>query len=328
VCSITLALLKTQHPLWDNLTEKKHQKRWASAQVHQVGGPVTSGTAAAVRQQTVSDALLPGGGVRTAAPHADPNVGQSAFPAAQPASQQTLLKPLPAAQPQPVVIRYKNTDVKSLLAHKAQMDLLVWVDSAMNTTGDTAWKRFPMSRSEDNYFAVVELAPGAHKFRFQIGDQTRVDVSQLTAPDPNSSNQQEPCNIVHVSADLMNTKDDDDLIDDGTGWGQVEVAFDETRKYPPMLPPHLRYTPLNTPPTQVRCMNNGSLNVSNASTLLEPEHLPLPLSVTINHVYFQKREDHVVTGITTRYCNKFTTIAYYQGTASSPSQQQPKVLAC
>jgi hypothetical protein len=34
-------------------------------------------------------------------------------------------------------------------------------------------------------------------------------------------------------------------------------------------------------------------------------------------VYFQKREDHVVSGITTRYCNKFTTIAYYRSIADA-----------
>lgn len=220
-----------------------------------------------------------------------------------------------AAAPQartPVVIRYKDTGVKLLLDQRAPVDILI------NTSDDASsqqWSRLPMSRSDDNYFVIVDLPPGEHRFRFSVRDAIEVDTTQPTVQDPGPGGQGEPANVIQVSADIMNTKDDDDLVDDGDGWGQVETQFDETRKYPPMLPPHLRYTPLNTPPTQVRCHSDGSLNV--ATNVLEAEHLPLPLSVTINHVYFQKREDHVVSGMTTRHCNKFTTIAYYRGISSA-----------
>lgn len=203
----------------------------------------------------------------------------------------------------PVVMRYKGHDVKQLLERKLNVDLLLQKGSE--------WTKLPMSRSEDNYFVIVDLPPGQHQFRFLIEDAIKVDPTQPSTPMEGS----EMCNVLVVSQDLMSTNDDDDLVDDAEGWGQTETQFDETRKYPPMLPPHLRYTPLNTPPTQVRCQTDGSLNV--AAAALEAEHLPLPLSVTINHVYFQKREDHIVSGMTTRYCNKFTTIAYYQGLAAS-----------
>lgn len=57
--------------------------------------------------------------------------------------------------------------------------------------------------------------------------------------------------------------------------------------------------------------SSSSLINPNAMPPPSAEHLPLPLSVTINHVYFQRREDHVVAGVTTRYRDKFTTIKYY-----------------
>ncbi len=177
------------------------------------------------------------------------------------------------------------------------------------------------------------------------------------------------------------------IINDEDGWSQNAPVFEETRKFPPIMPPHLRYTPLNAPPTRVRvgasdeptnsnnnnnnpfnsphqstaassfssfsntsannnnnnssvpnnANNNqqqqsfGNLNNTNSSTsaqqqqqlqltaeedcggLLEgSDQRPAPLSVTINHVYFQKREDHTLVGITTRYQDKCTSIAYYK----------------
>lgn len=103
-------------------------------------------------------------------------------------------------------------------------------------------------------------------------------------------------------------------------WGQEEKIFQETRKFPPLLPLHLRYTPLNTPPTPFRCSSDGTMLVldpDNSATRPAPEQLPCPLSVTIQHVYFQRREDHVVLGMTTRYRNKCATIVYYTTAANT-----------
>lgn len=241
-----------------------------------------------MRTQTVNDALV------TPSRHDGDGVRQGSGGDQQNSAAAASLPP------QPVVIRYKSTDARSLLDKKVPVELVIQKSGA--------WTRLPMNRSEDNYFAIIELPPGNHQYRFMIADQPKVDSSQPTIQDGNGG---EPYNVVEVNSDIMATKDDDDLIESDSGWGQVETQFDETRKYPPMMPPHLRYTPLNTPPTQVRCHHDGSLTV--ATHALEAEHLPLPLSVTINHVYFQKREDHVVSGMTTRHLNKYTTIAYYQG---------------
>lgn len=40
--------------------------------------------------------------------------------------------------------------------------------------------------------------------------------------------------------------------DDGGGWCTTPFAFTESKKFPPAVPPHLRYTPLNTPRTTRR----------------------------------------------------------------------------
>eukprot|EP00388_Colpodella_angusta_P043249 GDKK01058927.1.p1 GENE.GDKK01058927.1~~GDKK01058927.1.p1 ORF type:complete len:281 (+),score=31.45 GDKK01058927.1:20-862(+) len=200
----------------------------------------------------------------------------------------------------PVVIRYRGPDVKARIAEGQNLFVI---------TGNNS--RFPMSKSENDYFAIVDLPPGDNAYKFTVdGNSAFSDPSQ-----PSVQRDSEVVNVVNVHEVLLQTKDDDDTIDDAAGWGQERVVFEETRKYPPMLPPHLRYTPLNAPPTQMRVAPDGSMQPSSPEHLnrLDAEHLPLPLSVTINHVYFQRRDDHTITGITTRYRDKYTTVAYYRG---------------
>lgn len=216
---------------------------------------------------------------------------QQAAPAKAPEPVQRLL---------PVVIRYRGPDAKSRIANGEQLFVL----TANNG-------RFPMSKSDNDYFAIVEMPPGDNAYKFTVDGTTAFcDPSQ-----PSLQRDSEVMNVVNVHEVLLQSKDDDDTIDDASGWGQERVVFEETRKYPPMLPPHLRYTPLNAPPTQMRVAPDGSMLPSSPEHLnrLDAEHLPLPLSVTINHVYFQRREDHTITGITTRYRDKYTTVAYYKG---------------
>lgn len=101
--------------------------------------------------------------------------------------------------------------------------------------------------------------------------------------------------------------------EDDSGWSQNPPQFEETRKFPPMMPPHLRYTPLNAPPSQFRCDQDGNVvPVTDEGAAVGPEHRPAPLSVTINHMYFQRREDHTLVGITARFRDKATSISYYR----------------
>lgn len=134
-----------------------------------------------------------------------------------------------------------------------------------------------------------------------------------------SAASESPVHADHLDGDAPKVKkgekveEKEEASDDG--WGQEEVLFKNTQKFPPLLPLHLRYTPLNTTPTPFRCSSDGTMLVLDPSSSTAcrpaPEQLPCPLSVTIQHVYFQRREDHVVLGMTTRYENKCATIVYY-----------------
>lgn len=69
--------------------------------------------------------------------------------------------------------------------------------------------------------------------------------------------------MVYLNEVLLTTREDDDIMDDGSGWGQEPIVFEESRKYPPMMPVHLRYTPLNTPPTLFRGNHANNINTYN-----------------------------------------------------------------
>jgi len=77
---------------------------------------------------------------------------------------------------------------------------------------------------------------------------------------------------------------------------QIEHFFEEDKKNPPLLPPHLRYTVLNT----------------TRKSIYDPALLPVPLHVTVNHAYFSDREAMNVIGVTQRYRDKFSTAVLYK----------------
>jgi len=198
----------------------------------------------------------------------------------------------------PVVIRFKPPQQ---VAPNSTVSILIEANR---------WVPIRMSPSGSDFFAIVALPPGKQAFKFSVNGEELVDPAQ----DQRTANGV-PANVLTVASVVIPTHEETtDAVDASEGWGQEHYVFDETRKFPPVLPPHLRYTPLNTPPTQHRFNADGKMSPTDeAAFVLDPEHLPLPLTVTINHVYYQRREEHTVLGMTTRVRNKFTTVVYYKG---------------
>jgi hypothetical protein len=221
----------------------------------------------------------------------------------------------------PVVLRYKNSKggdgTKGVSPPPGDVHSSSTKPHVSVLCEHYSWKPIDMSPSGEDFFALVLLPKGDQAFKFLINGEEKLDISQPQRSDGIHSN------FVHVSQALMSTKEEDDALEENVGWGQEQVVFEETRKFPPILPPHLRYTPLNTPSSQYRALQQLQQQQQNTTAPgtgevaeLDPEHLPLPLSVTINHVYFQRRDDHTVLGLTTRYRNKFSTVVYYKGKTS------------
>jgi len=180
------------------------------------------------------------------------------------------------------------------------------------------WDPIPMVKSGEEFYSIVDLPLGIHQFKFMVDGNGPVLDRAFYEKNPDST-----ANCINVQDSISRYEDEEERIA-GTeaAWGQQNIVFEESRKFPPILPPHLRYTPLNTPPSLHRVAPDGTMTLS--TNTLDPENLPLPLSVTLNHVYFQRREDHTVAGVTTRFRSKFSTIVYYRGTSNPAAAPPPE----
>eukprot|EP00761_Pharyngomonas_kirbyi_P000017 gb/GECH01000017.1/.p1 GENE.gb/GECH01000017.1/~~gb/GECH01000017.1/.p1 ORF type:complete len:258 (+),score=56.01 gb/GECH01000017.1/:1-774(+) len=149
------------------------------------------------------------------------------------------------------------------------------------------WKQpLPMSRSTEGFVAILNLNKGKHQFKFLVDGIPRVDPNQeKTGSGP------ETCNLVKVE-DGPKLLDSDTESEKNEEFTQEEKRFEETKKSPPKLPPHVKFTPLNSE--------------------RNPYLLPIPLHVTLNHTYFAERSHCLTLGMTQRYKSKFSTMVIYK----------------
>ena len=217
-----------------------------------------------------------------------------------------------AAQLLPVVVRFAVPPQRQVPGGPPVATRVPTVQVGFEYDG---WQLRDMSKSSEDFFHTAMVPPGPLAYKFFVNGAECIDPTQPGRPATSAGG---AANIITVSDALLASRDDEAAAaDDTVGWGQQAVTFEETRKLPPILPPHMRYTPLSNPPTQYRVDQAGIVAAVPDGIAVDPEHLPMPLSVTINHVYFQRRDDHVVAGITSRFKNKFTSVVYYKGDSSA-----------
>jgi hypothetical protein len=275
-------------------------QKWTGAPASTVGGAYpgrrSDGSSKAPAQQTTDVALIDELQQQGKAASASPQGGG-----------------VPVQGGVPIVVRFKGQPTKQVPGgpptRQAPKDVKVAFEY-------NQFRQVALSRSGDDFFAVMYVPPGTHNVKFRVDGVETVDPSQ-----PISA---AGFNVIHANPDLLTAKEEDEgTLDDPSQWGQAQIAFEETRKFPAILPPHLRYTPLNAPPTQFRCDADGTMTPVPESS--ERDALPLPLGVTVNHVYFQRREDHMVVGTTTRFRNKFVSVIYYRGVEGGVPVNRPSV---
>ena len=250
--------------------------------------------------------------------HADPtNMARDQSAAAIAVNQQLV----------PALIRIKGEQVNKVLAQN-QPGVKIRKESPnvsmeLQIEENNVWKTYKMTQSQEEFFAIVMLCPGQKKFKFVKDGQSNARVDMIDATQPFEQGIPQ-FNVINVHPSSHSHQEDINSMDD-LNWGQEIVIHQENRKLPPILPPHLRYTPLSAPPTQYRVDASGKLCPVSDSLALDPEHLPMPMSVSINHTYFQRREDHVVIGVTNRYRNKFTSIVYYRSVEKDTARRRLSV---
>eukprot|EP01027_Heterolobosea_sp_BB2_P007799 GEZU01011577.1.p1 GENE.GEZU01011577.1~~GEZU01011577.1.p1 ORF type:complete len:232 (+),score=41.85 GEZU01011577.1:526-1221(+) len=170
------------------------------------------------------------------------------------------------------------------------------------------WREnIPMTKSGDDFIAILNVSIGKHEYKFIVDNEWKFDPTAptvqnggnvnnvLEVTEPAKSQETEELGTTPVnnsfSKDVKNT------------YTCPETKFEENKKNPPLLPPHLRYTPLNSP------MRKGEH---------DPSILPVPLHVTLNHIYFTRESEGVLQlAVTQRYKSKFSTVVLYKPTHST-----------
>eukprot|EP00842_Homolaphlyctis_polyrhiza_P001984 jgi/Hompol1/2787/HPOL_000379-RA len=187
------------------------------------------------------------------------------------------------------------------------------------------WKqKIKLAKSGDEFQAVVEMAPGTHRFKFIVDDEWRYSEDMPITSDAEGN----LVNYLEVTDEQGDQQGDgldglSYLDDHGSSLAAprpespIESYTSETPTYlqsgrfragrnsveslpfdpPPTLPPHLQRVILN----------------SKAISAKEPYVLPAPTHVTLNHLYACSIRDGVMAiGCTTRYRKKYITTVLYK----------------
>ncbi|XP_036451360.1 5'-AMP-activated protein kinase subunit beta-1a [Colossoma macropomum] len=167
--------------------------------------------------------------------------------------------------------------------------------------------KIPLTRSQNNFVAIVDLPEGEHQYKFYVDGQWTHDPSE-----PVVTNQLGTVNnIIQVKktdfevfdalmVDSQKCSDMSDLSSSPPGPYHQDAYVpkqDEKFKSPPILPPHLLQVILNKD-TGISC---------------DPALLPEPNHVMLNHLYALSIKDGVmVLSATHRYKKKYVTTLLYK----------------
>lgn len=170
------------------------------------------------------------------------------------------------------------------------------------------WKqKIPLSKSESDFYTIIDVPLGTHQYKFLVDGQWHC-----------SPKEPKICNEFGALNNVMTVKSSDcdvyealdfDSVErcsgsniPGGNWSQIippktapNSGLLQTR--PPLLPPHLLDTTLN----------------KEISSHCEPNMLPEPNHVVLNHLYTRSIKDGIVVlGVTHRYRKKYITTLLYR----------------
>ncbi|XP_041957399.1 5'-AMP-activated protein kinase subunit beta-1b [Alosa sapidissima] len=169
--------------------------------------------------------------------------------------------------------------------------------------------KIPLSRSQHNFVAVLDLPEGEHQYRYCVDGQWAWDPAEpMTVGKAGTMN-----NVIRVKktdfevfdalkTDSEKCADMSELSSSPPGpyhQDPYTVRPDERLRSPPILPPHLLQVLLNKD-TGVSC---------------DPALLPEPNHVMLNHLYALSIKDGVIVlSATHRYQKKYVTTLLYKPT--------------
>uniref|UniRef100_A0AAJ7SKR5 5'-AMP-activated protein kinase subunit beta-2-like n=1 Tax=Petromyzon marinus TaxID=7757 RepID=A0AAJ7SKR5_PETMA len=173
---------------------------------------------------------------------------------------------------------------------------------------DSWTSKIPLTKSHNDFVAILELPEGEHQYKFYVDGQWLHDPNEPVV----TSNLGTVNNLIHVKPsdfEVMDALQLDSMesVSDSTDasssppglYSQEAFVYraEERFRVPPMLPPHLLQVILNKD-TNISC---------------DPALLPEPNHVMLNHLYALSIKDGVmVLSATHRFKKKYVTTLMYK----------------
>ncbi|XP_015280801.1 PREDICTED: 5'-AMP-activated protein kinase subunit beta-1 [Gekko japonicus] len=169
------------------------------------------------------------------------------------------------------------------------------------------WNKLPLTRSHNNFVAILDLPEGEHQYKFYVDGQWTHDPSEPVVTSQlgtlNNVIQVKKTDFEVFDALLVDSQKCSDMSElssspPGPYHQDPYICKPEERfKSPPILPPHLLQVILNKD-TGISC---------------DPALLPEPNHVMLNHLYALSIKDGVmVLSATHRYKKKYVTTLLYK----------------
>ncbi|KAG7480609.1 hypothetical protein MATL_G00057940 [Megalops atlanticus] len=167
--------------------------------------------------------------------------------------------------------------------------------------------KIPLTRSQNNFVAILDLPEGEHQYKFYVDGQWTHDPSEPTVTNHlgtvNNVIQVKKTDFEVFDALMVDSQKCSDMSDVSSSppgpyhQDPYVCKLEEKFKTPPILPPHLLQVILNKD-TGISC---------------DPALLPEPNHVMLNHLYALSIKDGVmVLSATHRYKKKYVTTLLYK----------------
>ncbi|KAL8228298.1 hypothetical protein R6Q57_015882 [Mikania cordata] len=195
---------------------------------------------------------------------------------------------------------HDSSAYEDMMTEQGIPTLITWSYDGKEVAVEGSWDnwktRKPLQRSGKDFIILKILPSGVYQYRFVVDGQWRYSPDVPWTQDEAGNTY----NILdlqeYVPEDIESISGFEPPQSPESSYNNLQLGCEDYAKEPPLVPPHLQMTLLNTP-------------------LTHTEPSPRPQHVVINHLYMQKGKssDSVVAlGSTHRFLSKYVTVVLYK----------------
>ncbi|KAF5760447.1 putative AMP-activated kinase, glycogen-binding protein [Helianthus annuus] len=195
---------------------------------------------------------------------------------------------------------HDSSSYEDMMTEQGIPTMITWSYDGKEVAVEGSWDnwktRKPLQRSGKDFIILKILPSGVYQYRFIVDGQWRHSPDVQWTQDEAGNTY----NILdlqeYVPEDIESISGFEPPQSPDSSYNNLQLGSEDYAKEPPLVPPHLQMTLLNTP-------------------LPHTEPSPRPQHVVINHLYMQKGKssDSVVAlGSTHRFLSKYVTVVLYK----------------